>query len=449
MIIMKFGGTSVGDATAIRQVVLAVIGGRAESPVVVVSALSKVTDTLLALEAMATAGEAAGLDEGVQALERRHDEVAEALNILPQVDDALTRQFHELRQFVGRHLGRRFSPADRDQLLAMGELLSSRLVTAALAAARLPAEWFDARLVIRTDDRFGGAIPSMPELRTNARDYLLPLVHGGAIPVTQGFIGRTADGRTTTLGRGGSDFTAALLGAALQVDRVEIWTDVDGLMTADPRIVPSAHLVARASYDEAAELSAFGAKVLHPATQLPLVEAGIPIQIRNTFAPEKAGTWISAESGPGEHGTVRSISLKRGVTVVQIRAPRMLGAFGFLRQIFEIFERYEIVVDVLATSEVSVSLTVDDARRMEEAAAELRTIGEVWLHPGRGVVAVVGGAIRDTAGIAGRVYSAVSDVNIEMISQGASATNLTFVVREEDGPKVVRGLHREFFGEGT
>lgn len=449
MIIMKFGGTSVGDAKAIHQVVLAVTAARSESPVVVVSALSKVTDTLLALEALTTAGDAAGLDAGVQALERRHDEVAESLDIRSQVDDALSRQFHELRELTGQRLGHRFAPADRDQLLAMGELLSSRLVTAALASARLRAEWFDARLVIRTDDRFGGAIPLMPSLRSNAREYLLPLVQGGAIPVTQGFIGRTADGWTTTLGRGGSDFTAALLGAALQVDRVEIWTDVDGLMTADPRIVASAHLVARASYDEAAELSAFGAKVLHPATQLPLVEAGIPIQIRNTFALEKPGTWISAEPLAGDHGTVRSISLKRGVTVVQIRAPRMLGAYGFLRQIFEIFERHEIVVDVLATSEVSVSLTVDDARRMDVAAAELRAIGEVWLLPGRGVVAVVGSAIRETAGIAGRVYSAVSDVNIEMISQGASATNLTFVVREEDGTKVVRGLHREFFGEGT
>ncbi len=449
MIVMKFGGTSVGTADAIRKTAQAVLSSRAESPIVVVSALAKVTDALLALEGLATAGDASRLDAAVQALERRHDEVAGDLGVSPQVEAALDGQFQELRELVGRRLGRRFTPADRDQLLAMGELLSSRLVTAALAAVRLPAEWFDARLVLRTDDRFGGAIPAMSVLRTNARDFLLPLVHGGAIVVTQGFIGRTADGRTTTLGRGGSDFTAALLGAALQVDRVEIWTDVDGLMTADPRIVPSARLVTHATYDEAAELSAFGAKVLHPATQLPLVEAGIPIQIRNTFAAEQAGTWISADRGPGDHGTVRSISFKRGVTVVQIRAPRMLGAFGFLRQIFEIFERHEIVVDVLATSEVSVSLTVDDARRMESAAAELRTIGEVWLHSGRGVVAVVGSAIRETAGIAGRVYSAVADVNIEMISQGASATNLTFVVREEDGAKVVRELHREFFGEAT
>ncbi len=236
----------------------------------------------------------------------------------------------------------------------------------------------------------------MPEPPSRAREALLPLVEGGAIPVTQGFIGRTADGRTTTLGRGGSDFTAALLGAALLVDRVEIWTDVDGLMTADPRVIPIALLVTRASYDEAAELSAFGAKVLHPATQLPLVEAGIPIQVRNTFALEKSGTWISAEGIPGDHGTVRSISFKRGVTVVQIKAPRMLGAFGFLRRIFEVFEQHEIVVDVLATSEVSVSLTVDDASRIDAAAEALGRSAKCVL-PGRGVVAVVGSAIRETS----------------------------------------------------
>lgn len=448
MIVMKFGGTSVGTAAAIRQLVRAVTDAQAEAPVVVVSALSKVTDTLLALEAKATARDTEGVDTGIQSLERRHFDLALELNVAPQVEVELTAQFGVMREWLVSRLGRAFSLADRDHLLAMGELLSSRIVAAALVAARLPAEWFDARLVIRTDDRYGGAIPLMPKLRTSARDLLQPLVESGAIVVTQGFIGRNADGHTTTLGRGGSDFTAALLGAALHADRVEIWTDVDGLMTADPRIVPEAILVARASYDEAAELSAFGAKVLHPATQLPLVDAGIPIQVRNTFAIENHGTWISAEGIPGDHGTVRSISFKRGVTVVQIKAPRMLGAFGFLRQIFEIFERYEIVVDVLATSEVSVSLTVDDPTRLDAAAKALASIGEVELRPGRGVVAVVGSAIRETSGIAARVYSAISDVNIEMISQGASSSNLTFVIREEEGDAVIRDLHRVFFGAG-
>ena len=382
-------------------------------------------------------------------LERRHTEVATALDILPQVDTELTGQFHELREFVGHRLGQRLSSVDRDHLLAMGELLSSRLVTAALVAARLPAEWFDARLVIRTDDRFGGAIPVMSMIRAGARDYLLPLVQAGAIPVTQGFIGRTADGWTTTLGRGGSDFTAALLGAVLLVERVEIWTDVSGLMTADPRIVPDARVLAEATYDEAAELAAFGAKVLHPATQLPLVEAGIPIVIRNTFAREAPGTRIAAETATTSPLSVRSISIKRGVTVLQVRAARMLGAFGFLRRIFEVFERHEIVVDVLATSEVSVSLTVDPSPRLEQVVRDLAELGEVTLREHRAVIAVVGGAIRDTPGIAARVYQAIADVNVEMTSQGASTSNLTFIVREEEGPRVVRALHATFFGGPT
>ena len=260
-------------------------------------------------------------------------------------------------------------------------------------------------------------------------------------------MGRAADGRPTTLGRGGSDFSAALLGAALAAERVEIWTDVDGLMSADPRIVPEARLLAHASYDEAAELAAFGAKVLHPATQLPLVEAEIPIVIRNTFAPEHPGTWIrSGDSEVGE-SPIRSISFKPGVTVVQIRAPRMLGAYGFLRRIFEVFECHQIVVDVLATSEVSVSLTIDDASRLPAVVIDLAAVGEVVVRPGRGVIAVVGRGIRETPGIAARVYGAIADVTVEMISQGASASNLTFIVQEQDGPAVVRALHRTFFPE--
>jgi aspartate kinase len=248
------------------------------------------------------------------------------------------------------------------------------------------------------------------------------------------------------LGRGGSDFSAALLGAALGAEQVEIWTDVSGLMTADPRIVPEARVLAEATYDEAAELAAFGAKVLHPATQLPLVEAGIPIVIRNTFQPEATGTRIVGEAAVEDDLPVRSISFKRGVVVLQVRAARMLGAFGFLRRIFEVFERHEIVVDVLATSEVSVSLTVDPSPRLAAVVDDLAAIGDVTMREHRGIIAVVGRAIRDTPGITARVYQAIADVNIEMISQGASASNLTFIVREEHGPDAVRALHRTFFG---
>ena len=280
-----------------------------------------------------------------------------------------------------------------------------------------------------------------------ARECLRPLVDAGRIPVTQGFIGATADGTPTTLGRGGSDFTAALLGAALDVERVEIWTDVNGLMTADPRIVPSARTLRAASYEEAAELATFGAKVLHPATALPLVRAGIPIVVLNSTRPEDPGTVIepSAELERLGDSPVRSISWKRGITVVNVRAPRMLGAYGFLRAMFEVFERHEVVVDVLASGEVSVSLTVEDRSRLDAVVRDLGELGEVWVESGRSS-RVVGIGMRSTPGLAARLFRAVQPANVEVISQGASAINMTFVVREEDGPDVVRRLHQEFFG---
>ena len=444
MIVMKFGGTSVADARAITALGTAVANAADQRPLVVVSALSGVTDTLLRLSRAAAQGDAAAVTSGGEALRARHLAVATDLGIAEQVAGPLCAQLDALSAILGA------VPAEdqdgwQDAVVGVGELLSSVVVAAALQKRGLPATWIDARRVVRTDARHGAAIPDQAAIRTLAHAQLAPLLASGALPVTQGFIGATAAGAATVLGRGGSDFSAALLGAALEAERVEIWTDVSGLMTADPRIVPEALVLAEATYDESAELAAFGAKVLHPATQLPLVEAGIPIVIRNTFAPEAPGTRIIAETEYDATVPIRSISSKRGIAVMQLRAARMLGAFGFLRQIFEVFERHEIVVDVLATSEVSVSLTVDPSPRLEAVMRDLAPIGEVTLREGRSIVAVVGRGIRDTPGIAARVYQAIADVNVEMISLGASASNLTFIVREEDGPRVVRALHRAFF----
>jgi aspartate kinase len=322
------------------------------------------------------------------------------------------------------------------------------VVAAALAGAGLDAAWVDIRPIMITDGRFTRAVPYTQVLNKRARDCLLPLAHAGMIPVTQGFIGATATGVPTTLGRGGSDFTAALLGAALEVSRVEIWTDVDGLMTADPRIVASARTLTAASYEEAAELATFGARILHPATALPLVRAGIPIVILNSRHPERTGTTVGPEPvvEPVGDSPIRSISSKQGITVINIRAPRMLGAYGFLRMLFEVFERYETVVDVLASGEVSVSLTIEDRSHLDSLVRDLAELGEVWVEERRAIVAVVGIGLRNTPGLAARVFNAVWPANVEVISQGASSINMTFVVREEDGPDVVRRLHREFFG---
>jgi aspartate kinase len=446
MIVAKFGGTSVADAASIRRVIEIIRRRRKDRPVVVVSALAKVTDALLKL-AQSADGEDA-VDQAISALVQRHEQIAADL---PGAGPSL-RQIHadvdELRRELLGTRTRTVSAADLDAIAARGELWSSRLVAAALAGAGLESVWVDIRPIMVTDGRFTRATPYIQVLNKRARDCLRPLADSGKIPVTQGFIGATATGVPTTLGRGGSDFTAALLGAALDAERVEIWTDVDGLMTADPRIVSTARSLKAASYEEAAELATFGAKILHPATALPLVRAGIPIVILNSKHPEGIGTTVGPEAVLERVGDspIRSISWKQGITVINIRAPRMLGAYGFLRTLFEVFERYETVVDVLASGEVSVSLTIEDRSRLDSLVRELAELGEVWVEERRAIVAVVGIGLRTTPGLAARVFNAVWPANVEVISQGASSINMTFVVREEDGPDVVRRLHREFFG---
>ena len=448
MIVAKFGGTSVADAPAIERLIAIVRSRSAEQPVVVVSALAKATDALLELAAVVTAGDAGRLEGAIDALVARHAATADALPGGASAMPAIVEDAVALREELGAALGHRLRPAELDALAGRGELWSSRLVAAALEGAGVAAEWIDIRPIMVTDDRHGRATPYTQVLGARARACLQPLAAAGRVPVTQGFIGATPDGVPTTLGRGGSDFTAALLGAALSVTRVEIWTDVNGLMTADPRIVPSARTLRAASYEEAAELATFGARVLHPATAQPLVRAGIPIIVLNSTRPADPGTTIEPEAELERMGDspVRSISWKRGITVVNVRAPRMLGAYGFLRAMFEVFERHEVVVDVLASGEVSVSLTVEDRTRLDAVVRELGELGDVWVEDHRAIVAVVGIGIRSTPGLAARLFRAVQPANVEVISQGASAINMTFVVREEDGPGVVRRLHQEFFG---
>ena len=448
MIICKFGGTSVADRPAIARLIDIVRARVPERPVIVVSALARVTDTLLNLARRAGVADEAELESGVSTLLERHGQVARELPGGAAALDAISADAAALRQELGCVRRRMATPAELDAIAGRGELWSSRLVAAALAGAGLDAAWVDIRPVMVTDDRFTRATPYLQVLNTRARESLRPLIDAGRIPVTQGFIGATATGVPTTLGRGGSDFTAALLGAALEADRVEIWTDVNGLMTADPRIVPTARTLLAASYEEAAELATFGARILHPATALPLVRAGIPIVILNANDPERAGTTIEPEAQLDRVGDspIRSISWKQGITVINIRAPRMLGAYGFLRALFEVFERHETVVDVLASGEVSISLTIEDRSRLDLLVRDLGDLGEVWIEEHRAIVAIVGIGLRNTPGLAARVFNAVWPANVEIISQGASAINMTFVVREDDGPDVVRRLHQEFFG---
>jgi aspartate kinase len=337
-----------------------------------------------------------------------------------------------------------FTPESVDALSSYGERLSSHLIALVFSNAGMKAAHVDARCVVLTDARHKAATPLYPQTYARARDRILPLISQGKVPVLGGFIAATERGVTTTLGRGGSDFSAAIIGAGIGAEEIQIWTDVDGVMTCDPKLVPEARRVKTISFAEAAELAYFGAKVLHPSTLVPAIEKNIPVVVLNSRRPEIAGTRIVAEAVPCSN-VIKAISCKRGIYIVNIRSTRMLMAHGFLNRIFEIFSRAETAVDMLASSEVSVSLTIDDPARLTEICQELRDFSEVSVEKDQAIVCIVGDNLRDTPGVAARTFGALEGINIRMISQGASLLNLGFVVAARDAEKTVKLLHQEFF----
>jgi len=447
--VLKFGGTSVADAEALRRV--AALVGRAHRttrPVVVVSALAGVTDALLAAADAAASGNAERVGPQLDALLERHAEIAgrlarpEGAGGIRTVLGRARGEIADLLERLAREPDRR--PALRDEVASYGERLSAALLTAVLLAADVPARYVDARHCLITDETYGRATPLLPDTEQRTRAELAPLLDRRLVPVLGGYIGATADGVTTTLGRGGSDYSAALVGAALAAAEIQIWTDVSGVLTADPRLVPGARTIPNLSYAEAAELAYFGAKVLHPKTIQPAMDRDIPVRICNSHAAGEAGTVVTA-LGEVRPGGVKAIAHKSGITVVQITSTRMLGAYGFLRGLFEVFERHQTVVDVVTTSEVSVSLTVEDAGSLPDIVAELGPLGTVSVESGRAIVCVVGEGLRTTPGIAARVFATISDINVSLISQGASRVNLTFVVEEARVREAVHRLHEALF----
>lgn len=447
-VVMKFGGTSVEDATAFRRVAGIVSDVAAGfRPVVVTSAMSRVTDALVALVRGASGG--GGEAAGVAALLDRHRAVASALlppegrERISAVLEAAGERVSTLLRVVAEHPGTR-RPL-QDEIVSQGERLAASLLAEVLSGAGLRAEAVDARACIRTDDEYTRAAPLREATGESTRAHLLPRLEAETVPVLGGFIGSTLQGATTTLGRGGSDYTAALVGASIGAAEVQIWTDVSGFLTADPRVVAGARSIPHLSYGEAAELAYFGAKVLHPRTIQPAVEHGIPVRVCNSRAPGSAETLIDSRAEASPEG-IKAIAHKGGVTVVQVSSARMLGAYGFLRAIFEVFDRHRTAVDIVATSEVSVSLTVDDTEHLASIVEELEGLGEVRVEPGHAILCVVGEGLRGTSGIAARVFGTLADVNVALISQGASAINLTFVVDEAAAPEAVRRLHGAFFG---
>jgi aspartate kinase len=450
MIVMKFGGTSVEDAKAIEHAAAIVKKRLAQRPVVVVSAMARVTDSLLAMARAAGSGDretALKLSRGLR--ERHYNTAGELLGtgIFTQFHSELEADFDALDELLrGIVAVGELTPRTSDHIAAFGEVLSSKIVAGAFSSRGINSTLVESRECIVTDNTHTRALPLFEETNERLRAKITPLLDKGRVPVMGGFIGATRAGVTTTLGRGGSDFSAAIAAAGLGAERIDIWTDVDGMMTTDPNLCPEAHRIKAISFEEAAELAYFGAKVLHPATVLPAVQKNIPVYILNSRNPDGEGTRITVRA-PRCRNLFKAIAAKKRITIIDVAAPRMLLAHGFLKSIFEAFDRHRVPVDVVSTSEVSVSLTVDSNESIPALAADLAKLADVKYEGRKAIVCLVGESLRETPGVAARVFGELSDVKIRMISQGASEINLTFVIEETDVPQVVQRLHRAFFAE--
>ena len=450
MIVIKFGGTSVGDADRVANAIDIVAERRHLKPVIVVSALSGVTNELVAASEAACAQDPRRVAEIIARVRQRHEDVA--LRLVQHKSDffdafirQLDKQIDEIQTILrGIALLGEITMRARDKVMSIGEKLSSVLFAYTMMMRALPGEHVHSEEVVWTDDKFCGASPRMDLTREHARRVLMPLLERNRIPVMGGFIGRTESGATTTLGRNGSDYSAAIVGAALGADEVQIWTDVDGLLTCDPRLVPDARVIDLLSFEEAAELAQFGAK-LHPKTLEPAVAANIPVRVLNTHNPTSPGTLITREGAAASAGP-RSIARKKGVTMVHVRSNLMLGTHGFLARLFSVFEQLAISVDLIATSEVSVTVTIDERIHAELLQERLRGIAdEVEMSDGQCIVAIVGQNLMSDSRVGARVLEALRGTPVKMISLGRSGLNLSLVVDDTHADTAIQAIHHALF----
>ncbi len=453
MIVIKFGGTSVGDAERVANAIDIVSERRHLQPIVVVSALAGVTNELVAASEAARACQPERVSEIVSAVRQRHEDVAiqlvqQKIDFFESFTRQLDKQIDQIHTILrGIALLGEITARARDKVVAIGEKLSSVLFAYSLMMRALPGEHVDSEEVVITDSKFGEATPLMEETRQAAQRVLIPLIERSLIPVMGGFIGRTRDGATTTLGRGGSDYSAAIVGAAVGAKEIQIWTDVDGMMTCDPRLIPGARVIDRISYVEAAELAWFGAKVLHPRTIAPAVEQKIPVRVLNTHNVNSPGT-VVMEDDPGHEQGPRAIAIKRGVTVVHMTSNKMLGAHGFLARLFAIFETLEVSVDLITTSEVSVSVTIDEKHNLPQLIEKLEPVADVEVIENQCIVAIVGRNLMRDSAVGARIFEALRGVRISMFSMGTSGLNLSIVVHPDDADRAVKAVHAALFEQG-
>ncbi|MBI3005340.1 MAG: lysine-sensitive aspartokinase 3 [Ignavibacteriales bacterium] len=449
MIVMKFGGTSVEDARSMKNSIQLVKRELHKGPIVVVSAIAGATNTLLSSARLSVEGKLEQATQQLSDLHERHvvvlENVVETRSTVQQILMELKKRFEELKNLcTGIAILGELTNRSLDAISSVGERLSSMIMAEGFKEDGIGTELVDARSFMVTDDHFGNATPLLDEVELLTKAKLSPHVRSNRLVVTQGFIGSTHKGVTTTLGRGGSDYSAAIIGTVLNAQEIQIWTDVDGVMTADPRIVPDARKLKVISFREASELAYFGAKVLHPSTILPAVKKNIPVVVLNSKRPQSSGTQI-VENPPKSNAAVKSIASKRGITVVNVQSTRMLMAYGFLESIFSVFRKHKTPVDLVSTSEVAVSLTIDNVSRLDDIVNDLREYAEVSLYEKKAILCIVGEQMQTTAGIADRIFHALGDINVTMISQGASEINMSLVIDEYHVTEAVRRLHREFF----
>lgn len=442
--VAKFGGTSVATYSTMGNCAR-IIANNANTRIIVVSASAGVTNHLVALAN--TALTSRQIEEIVDKIKVIELAIVAKLTKPEEVSDKLNILLVELTE-LAKHEEINFRDDLKDALVSMGERMSSLLFAAVLRECDISATNFDVRKVLRTDSRFTQAAPNLAVIRRLAQALLLPELYNSVI-VTQGFVGADEQGRTTTLGRGGSDFTAALLAEAIDAQTCEIWTDVIGVYTTDPRITDKARPLSELSFEEAAEMATFGAKVLHPATMEPALRQDIKVFVGSSREPEKGGTWIVRDCV--HEPAYRAITRRKDQVMVTVKTPKMMYAQGFLQSVFTIIAKHKLSVDLVTTSEISVSFTLDNPpnsvseKMNKETLAELTTICDVTIEHGYDVVTVVGNNMQSSAGVSSKIFEAVKDFNLRMICFGANPHNLSFVVSNTDSEDVVKVLHKALF----
>lgn len=449
MIIMKFGGTSVEDAAAIRNLTEIVSKEVPRKPVVIVSACSGITNQLLKTAQLAAEGKKDEALANVAAIEARHKRIVKELfdgEVLKLLQKQFTAVGEELAALVnGVAVLGELTNRSLDTFAAYGERMSSTIIHHYFEARKLKSFWVDARSFMVTDDQFTKAVVQFDATEQKLKEIVRPKVNNGYVVISQGFIGSTPAGVTTTIGRGGSDFSAAIIGALLDAEDIQIWTDVDGILSSDPTVVKDAKKIKVMSFNEAAELAYFGARVLHPETILPAVKKNIPVRVLNSKNPKSSGTLIVSKPKTDKRCIVKSIAYKEGITLISIVSTRMFLATGFLENVFDVFHKYQTVVHTVASSEVSVTATIDNTKNLANIVRELKLFATVSVTDKKAIVCIVGDNLRNSPGLAVKMLAPISDVNINMISQGASEINLSFVIDEEHVDDVVLRLHKELF----